>query len=352
MDEAAVAITDNDEAETDRTPDSDPVDPDSNDTRETATDLGDITGVTKSRYPSYQLNGKDDTVDYYRFTITEPRHVTMGVRQLDFDASVTVEHEDGEAIRHKTKPGAEHVMTYGTMLEGTYYVRVETTEVGENEYRLAHVTGDPSLSRVDELRARMDPGPTPETARILGYITSVTEMQMVDGEVVRVPDDLDYYRFTLTESRQVSITLTGLDADAHLYLEDEDGEALANSENEGTADESIQRSLEAGTYHVRVSAQAAGENGYALRYDVAELDPEKVKESRSARQVTDVTVSFEQTSYTVSESDDTSTTGTRENEATVKVVLSEAPGRAVTIPITETSQRNISDETTRAYPPM
>ena len=30
-------------------------------------------------------------------------------------------------------------MTYGTMLEGTYYVRVEATEVGDNTYRLAHV---------------------------------------------------------------------------------------------------------------------------------------------------------------------------------------------------------------------
>ena len=46
-----------------------------------------------------------------------------------------------------------------------------------------------------------------------------------------------------------------------------------------------------------------------------------------------VTVSFEQSSYSVAESDDASTLGKRENEVTVKVTLSEEPEREVIIPI-------------------
>ena len=51
-----------------------------------------------------------------------------------------------------------------------------------------------------------------------------------------------------------------------------------------------------------------------------------------------VTVSFENTTYTVLESDDTSTVGVTENEVTVKVVLNRDPKRTVTIPITITPQ--------------
>ena len=92
----------------------------------------------------------------------------MGIRQLDFDASITVEDEDGAEIRHKARPGAEHVMTYGTMLEGTYYVRVEATEAGENEYRLAHQTRDPSPNKVEELRAAERAADLPDKPTGLG----------------------------------------------------------------------------------------------------------------------------------------------------------------------------------------
>ena len=49
----------------------------------------------------------------------------------------------------------------------------------------------------------------------------------------------------------------------------------------------------------------------------------------------EVTVSFDQGSYTVAESDDLSTSGVQENEATVKVTLSADPERQVVIPIGE-----------------
>ena len=56
-----------------------------------------------------------------------------------------------------------------------------------------------------------------------------------------------------------------------------------------------------------------------------------------------VAVSFEQGTYTVAESDDTSTTGTKENEATVTVTLSADPVRKVTIPINKANQGGASN---------
>ena len=56
-----------------------------------------------------------------------------------------------------------------------------------------------------------------------------------------------------------------------------------------------------------------------------------------------VTVRFEQGSYTVPESDDTSTADEKENEVTVKVQLSADPERTVTIPIIPTNQDGASN---------
>ena len=58
----------------------------------------------------------------------------------------------------------------------------------------------------------------------------------------------------------------------------------------------------------------------------------------------EVTVSFGAATYTVAESDDSSTTETRENEVIVKVTLSADPERTVTIPITKANQDGATAE--------
>ena len=58
--------------------------------------------------------------------------------------------------------------------------------------------------------------------------------------------------------------------------------------------------------------------------------------------VPSVTVSFGSATYSVDETDDTSTTMVKENEATVTVTLSADPERTVTIPITKTNQGGAS----------
>ena len=66
----------------------------------------------------------------------------------------------------------------------------------------------------------------------------------------------------------------------------------------------------------------------------------KIRVNGYARTAADtpVTVEFEQSTYTVAESDDSSTTDMTENEVEVKVTLSADPGRTVIIPITTTNE--------------
>ena len=58
----------------------------------------------------------------------------------------------------------------------------------------------------------------------------------------------------------------------------------------------------------------------------------------------EISVSFEQSSYTVAESDDAGTTDVQENRVTVKVVLSADPERRVTIPIDRANQDGATDQ--------
>ena len=249
IDETTVNITDNDSA---------PADPDA--TRDGAIDLGDITAVTRTRYPTYSLNQDGDAIDYFRFTITESRFVTIGVRQLDADASITLENSNGETILHKSAPGEQHVMIYGTRQEGAYYLKVEADEEGENEYRLAYGTRASNANRVVQ--------ETRETARNLGDITNLASTRSRDGTVNKAGDAIDYYKFTLQESKKITVELEDLDVDAGLYLEDTRGRRLKIRDSSWTSIRWLEISLEKGTYYVRVESVEDGANSYTMRYRV------------------------------------------------------------------------------------
>ena len=77
-----------------------------------------------ARYPKYTIDGNGDQVDYFSFSITEPRQVSLGLRQLDFDADLVLEDSEGAVIRDSRKDGTAIEAITQTLLEGTYYIRV------------------------------------------------------------------------------------------------------------------------------------------------------------------------------------------------------------------------------------
>ena len=76
-----------------------PADPDAITTG--AIDLGDLTAVTEARAPEYEINGHGDRLDYFRFTLTEPRQVSLELREMDFDADLRQRPLQG---RHEPHP--------------------------------------------------------------------------------------------------------------------------------------------------------------------------------------------------------------------------------------------------------
>ncbi|HNR16548.1 MAG TPA: zinc-dependent metalloprotease family protein [Chitinophagaceae bacterium] len=81
--------------------------------------------------------------------------------------------------------------------------------------------------------------------------------------------DNDYYRFVITTSGTITMTLTTLPANYHLRLLNSSGSTLQTSSNSGTNNETITRTVSAGTYYARVypssNSQWNATNCYTLR---------------------------------------------------------------------------------------
>ena len=113
-----------------------PADPD--DTRDGATDLGDITSLAGPEFPNASLDGDGDSIDYFRFTLTEAKQVELGLRRQDANADLFLEDADGNVLYSSTETGTTNEWISETLLAGTYYVRVEAQEAGENNFKLRY----------------------------------------------------------------------------------------------------------------------------------------------------------------------------------------------------------------------
>ena len=118
---------------------------DADSVREGAIDLGDITGtgglsngvvrVTRS-----SINGVDDGVDYFRFTLTGYTFIDLSLRRQDYDADMFIENADGIVLEpfNSTSDGTATEMIFVTLPAGHYFIRVEAQEPGLNAYTLRY----------------------------------------------------------------------------------------------------------------------------------------------------------------------------------------------------------------------
>ncbi|HQZ74767.1 MAG TPA: zinc-dependent metalloprotease family protein [Chitinophagaceae bacterium] len=87
--------------------------------------------------------------------------------------------------------------------------------------------------------------------------------------LVNPSGDNDYYKFVITTGGTITMTLTTLPANYHLRLLNSSGSTLQTSSNSGTTNETINRTVTAGTYYARVypssSSQWNATNCYTLR---------------------------------------------------------------------------------------
>ena len=167
--------------------------------------------------------------------------------------------------------------TFTPAQSGTYYISARGLGDGVGTYTLTVTDTTPTPHGTDATSAgATDVVPVRVVDSDLGDITALAGPRFSQGTLDGDGDQVDYYRFTLTEAKKVGLGLRQQDANADLYLEDADGTVLYRSTNSGTADEAIAETLLAGTYYLRVESQEAGYNAHVVRYGVSAPDADAV----------------------------------------------------------------------------
>ncbi len=157
----------------------------SDDTRDGATDLFDITDLGGPRFPRASLDGEVGEVDYFRFTLSEAKEVGLGLRQLDADADLILEDAEGRVLHRSEEDGTANEWISETLLAGTYYVRVEAQEAGENAYRLRYGVSDADSEKVAALEAAQE-GDTNEAPAFAESSYAFDLAENADGSTDRV----------------------------------------------------------------------------------------------------------------------------------------------------------------------
>ena len=182
-------------------------------------------------------------------TLSDPR--LYGIHDADGNLIANTTNDDWGGTYNSR-------VTFTATATGTFYIAAGAYGSNRGTYEV-EVTDS---SAADDTRAG---------ANDFGDITALAGPRFlhrtVDGD-----DQVDYYRFTLTEAKRVGLGLRQQDANADLHLEDANGNVLYSSTNSGTGNEKIEQTLLAGTYYVRVESQAAGVNEHVVRYGVSAPD--------------------------------------------------------------------------------
>ncbi|USR90109.1 peptidase S8/S53 subtilisin kexin sedolisin [Phormidium yuhuli AB48] len=240
-------------------------------TARTAGDLGVFSGTRTFR----DFVGTTDSNDYYRFTLNQVHDVELTLFGMDQNADLELYIGDlkpdgsveiGNRVERSTNWGTSDDSITRSLGAGTYFVRVyPQSNQTDTRYSLTFEATPTGI--IDQA------GNTPSEALNLGILEGERNFQ----DFVGTADPNDYYRFTLAGVRDFNLDLFGMrqNADIELYLGQQKldgswelGNRIERSTNWGTSDDSITRSLGAGTYFVRVYPQSnQTDTRYSLRFN-------------------------------------------------------------------------------------
>jgi len=212
----------------------------------TARDQGNITRGNRS---INDFVGSTDTNDYIQFQLSEYSEFNLSLGNLASDADVQLLSSSGTVIASSTRAGTAAEAIATRLNVGTYYVRVYPFS-GSSNYQLNF-----NASSISDLA-----GNTTSTARSITVDSTVRNYDDWVGTV----DTNDYYRFTLGSAGTLNLSISQLTADADVALLGATGNIITSSIGFGTSNETISRSLAAGTYFIRVYPFSGANTPYRL----------------------------------------------------------------------------------------
>lgn len=221
----------------------------------TATDFGSVNGTRELS----DAVSRTDPNDYFRFRIDGQANTRIDLTGLRADADVSLLDGGGRTMAQSTQGGSQSEQITRSLAAGTYFLRVYRYS-GDTSYRLS-VRVDSAAPTIPD-----NAGNSTSSARYIGTLNA----QQSYSDFVGSADRDDYYRFDLTDRSRFELSLEGLSADADVSLLNSQGSTLASSTRGGNASESINRTLDGGTYFARIY-RYSGDTNYRLTLK-AELD--------------------------------------------------------------------------------
>jgi trimeric autotransporter adhesin len=195
--------------------------------------------------------GTIDTNDYYRFNLTQTSDFNLVLDGLSADADVELLNSSGQIIQGSYGAFAGSESVARRLNAGDYYIRIYPYSGNTNyNLRLSAI----AASTVDGA------GNTLAAARYIGALSGSRSFQ----DAVSSSDPNDYYRFDLAQNSNFSLSLNGLSSDADVELLNSSGQFIASSLASGLGAELITRTLNAGTYYIRVYPFRNSDTNYQL----------------------------------------------------------------------------------------
>ncbi|WP_353259202.1 C2 family cysteine protease [Prochlorothrix hollandica] len=170
-------------------------------------------------------------------------------------AAVIIE-EIGHRIDAVLNPGSDTIGDEGELFKNL------VLGVALTEDELARIQGedDTGSITVNGVEIAVEQDNALSTARAITVGSSTTTYRDWVGSA----DTNDYYRFTLGNTSNFNLSLTGLTADADVQLLNSSGTVIRSSNNSGSSSESITQQLAAGTYYARVLPYGSSSTYYNL----------------------------------------------------------------------------------------
>jgi pimeloyl-ACP methyl ester carboxylesterase len=111
----------------------------------------------------------------------------------------------------------------------------------------------------------LPPDNTTGSARPITFNNGQGKLAFTANDFVGTVDPNDFYRFSLNQRSNFNLILDGLSADANVELLNSSGGSITTSNYWGTTPDSITRTLDAGTYYIRVyQGRGAANTNYKL----------------------------------------------------------------------------------------
>ncbi|MCF3569017.1 PPC domain-containing protein [Planktothrix agardhii 1806] len=229
---------------------------------EKAKDLGGIGSApqTYSDWLGNYYNIATDSDDYYKLQLTQKSNLKLDLTGLQSNADVYLLDSQGNELKQAVTSGNKSESISENLLPGDYYVRVNKSDSDRTAYNLK-VSASPLEYPVPVIA-----GNTWETAYNMTNISSTpTTYSEFIGNKYGIPEELqDYYKLQIDKDSSLSLKLTGMSANANLFLYNSDKGLVESSETLKTAGEQILSNLTPGTYYIKVAGVGNIQTTYNL----------------------------------------------------------------------------------------